>query len=105
MSGTKNTRGLVVDYNLLAGKGRASNNRQNGVCKEDLKVDIIIDDKLVSASKGKPSNKAADKPNRVLNHDRNIFSDLMVDNNNSKSEEFKMAAMECEEVDPEILLN
>ena len=68
-----------MDYNLLAGKGRALNNKQNGGCKEDSKADIIIDDKVASASKCKPSNKAADKPNRDRNHDRNVFSDLMAE--------------------------
>ena len=104
MSGTKNTWGLVVDYNLLAGKGRALTNKQNGSCKEDLKSEMLIDDKNASASKCKSINKGENKTGSSFEHDRNVFNKFMADQNSSKSEEFKMVALECNKCDEEIIL-
>ena len=105
MSGAKNTCGLVVDYNLLAGKGKATSVKQNGALKDDSKFELNTNDKMASASKGKLSNKVVGSQNNAEKHERNIFNDMMVDGTSSKFVESNMASMEREDADPEISLN
>ena len=101
MSGAKNTRGVVVDYSQLAGKGRNSIVKQNGSHKDVSNAKVNLDVK----TKNKVLAMLLEKHEKALEKDRNIFTDMLAKNIDSKSEEFKMAVMECGVIDPEITLN
>ena len=101
MSGAKNTRGVVVDYSQLAGKGRHSTVKQNGIQKDVSNSEVNLDVKSKNKALAMPLEKHAN----VLEQEGNIFTDMLAKNIDSKNEEFKMAAMECEVIDPKIMLN
>ena len=53
MSGTKNTHGYVVDYNLLGGKSTALNSKQNGSGRDESKLEVSIEVKYASPVQNK----------------------------------------------------
>ena len=105
MSGTKNTCEHVVDYNLLAGKSRASNSKQNGSRRDDSKLEMSVEDKYASPVHNKRNNKGENQSGNTQEKDRDTSSKFMVNQSISDNGENNMVSMECNNDDDEIVIN